>query len=275
MYYLKAFFNSFKIDWLQKQKNEGKKAANYIILFVLLFSAIYAGYFANRIPEELTKVRDEVFLQVPDFGADMVGGQLTVTDLEQPFVFESEAGEEPFKLVVDTVNTTTASIEDVMKDESVSTVLITKTQVSIHDASVGKTTIQQFSDFPDISSSKQELLAWSNDFLSKKTTFFVFLLIAWFVIFTMSRVVYSLLLSLIVFVVAHFAKREEWKFGQIYTVSLFAVTAPTIIGSFVALAGVHVPYLYTVLTLGLLLVVVFYKKQGIGDDKGMVEEDKK
>ncbi|PLX26198.1 hypothetical protein C0581_05340, partial [Candidatus Parcubacteria bacterium] len=264
MYYLKAFINSFyNIEWLRKQKTEGKKSANYIILFVLLFSVIYAGYFANRIPEELVQVRDEVFEQVPDFTVDLVDGKLQVSDLEQPFVFENSIEGESFNLIVDTVNTTTLSVDEVMGDKSVSTVFINQTQIVLHDASVGKTTIQQLSDFPNISTSKQEILNWSDDFLSKKTTFFVFLLIAWFIIFTLTKVVYPLLLSLVVFIIAHFAKHEEWKFAEIYTVSLYVITAPTVLVALASLAGFYPPFLYTILTFIGLFIVVFYKKESV------------
>lgn len=262
MFYLKAFFNSlYNLSWLRAQKNNGKQGANYIVLFIIVLSVVYAGYFTQVIPSSLRTVIDEAFNQVPDFRAEFKEGKLHVDDtVVQPYIFEYENPENQFTIVLDTVSTSSLSLEDVQDEEDTYTILITSDQVMMHEQGTGKTTIQSFVDVEDMRFTKQDLRSVVDSFLNNTWFIFVLLLIFWFVIFAFGRVVYLLFLSLLVFAIAKFFKSGEWKFSQVYTIGLFALTLPSIIVALLALANMRTSYLFSVLTLAIISGVVFVGK---------------
>ncbi|HAT03807.1 MAG TPA: hypothetical protein DCS29_03495 [Candidatus Magasanikbacteria bacterium] len=262
MFYLRAIFRSiYDARWLTEQKDNGKKAANYIVLFILLLSAIYAGYLATTLPPQMRTIRDTVFAQVPSFTADIRDGILEVSNLEQPFEYAGTSDGQSFRVVVDTVNTSTIVVDDTLSNKEENILLITRDQLVVRDAASGKTTLQDFSEVPDMHTDREEIVRWTDDFLGKESSFFVFLLIAWFILFTFGKVVYLLILTSLVFVIARLAKKDNWKFGQIYTMGLFAITGPSILVGIMHLYRQDIPYAYTILTLGLLLYVVFREQK--------------
>lgn len=253
MYYLKAFINSFyNFSWLKEQRKNGKKAANYVMLFLLVLSLGHAVYFASFIPKKFTELRDKVFSQVPDFRAQLKGGQLFVYDLEQPYIYEAGEGKDHFKIVIDTTSTEPVFIEEAIDMEKENGILVTKDSFSVYELERGKTTKQDFRDIPDAEFTRGYLLGLSNKFLNSRLAFFAFALIGSFVAFAIGKLFYLLFLSLLANIAALFAQRK-YKFSEVYTIGLFAITAPSIVTSILTLFGRPIPYLYSVLVLVLLV----------------------
>lgn len=258
MFYFKAFFNSiYNLAWLRGQKNNGKQVANYIVLFIILLSTIYATYFTFLIPKSIKNLSGAAFEQVPNFKVELRDGKLKVENITQPFVYEGQEGEDNFKIVIDTVSSSTPTIHEFIDEDDAYTILFSSDAMTVFERSAGQTSIQSFEDAEDVNFTKQDLESVINSFLNNTALIFVLLLIFWFIIFAFSRVVYLLFLSLLVYLVAKFFKPGEWKFSQIYTIALFAVTLPSIISAVLALVNAQAPYLFSIITLGIMSGVVF------------------
>jgi maltodextrin utilization protein YvdJ len=273
MFYLKAFINSlYNLSWLKAQKNNGKQAANYIVLFIILLSAVYAGYFSYIIPNTLRSFSNEVFEQVPDFKAEFNEGALHVDNVDQPYIFEGEDDSATFKVVLDTISTSTLNIEDFVDEDDAYTILITSEKMIVQDNSASKTTIQSFVDAENMSFTKQDVQTVVDSFLNNTLLIFVLLLIFWFVVFAFGRVVYLLFLSLLVYLIAKFFKSGEWKFSQVYTVGLFALTLPSLIVILLGLLDARAPYLFSIITLGIMLGAVFIGSDSVESETPQVQD---
>jgi len=253
MYYLKAFINSFyNFSWLKDQRKSGKNSANYVMLFLLLFSLVHAIYFSSFIPKELTKIRDEVFAGISDFRAEMKNGELFVYDIEQPFIYEAGEGDEHFKVVIDTTSTEPISIEEAIDMEKENGILITRDTFSIYEQEKGKTTVQDLKDIPNAEFTREYLVNWSNKFLARRFVFFAFALVGTFVGFAVGKLTYLIILSLVASTIVLFAQKK-YKFSEVYTIGLYAITGPSIVVSLLMLIGHPVRYLYSILVLVLLV----------------------
>ncbi|MFA6427043.1 MAG: DUF1189 family protein [Candidatus Magasanikbacteria bacterium] len=259
MFYLKAFLKSlYDFSWLRAQRNNGRQAANYVILFILLLSVGYAIYSAIIIPRRVSDVRNEIVNNIPAFHVQVKDGVANVTQLEQPYIFESE--EKSVKIIVDTVSSTTEPIDAYIDTSTQDGVLFASNRLEFYDREQHQTKVQYFSEMPNFEIGKQSVISWIDGTLMNKTGIFVLALVAWFFILGIGKLVYLLVVSVIVLLVAYFGKWDEWKFGSIYTLGLFALTGPSIIVAVLSAFDVQIRYLFTVLLLGVMITAVFWKK---------------
>jgi len=265
MFYIRAFIKSlYNIAWLKNQKTDLKRATNYIILFVLALAIGYAGYFTYVIPRELSDIRDQIIQYVPDFHAELKDGELSVADLEQPYYFTTQTSEGNISFLIDTISTSTEMLGEVidLEDKRESKIVITQTGVAFYDASLNNASVQDFADIPDTTITKAEIEKWTNDVLENRGAFFGILLVLWFILLAISRVAYLVALAFLVLTFNKLRKgKEQWTFGQIYSVGIYAVTLPSLVVVAVHFFGLYVPYLYTILMLIWLTVIVMYESQ--------------
>lgn len=252
MYYLKAFINSFyNFEWLRAQANNGKKAANYIVLFILFLSLVSALFLAIMTPKMLREVRDEIFSQVPDFTASMENNILTVTDIDQPFVFEDEE-------VILRLDTTSSSTDfdfaSFVSGKSADVVYFTSTTLYSYDGATGVERIMDYRDFPNKSFTKASLQELTDDFLGNTKLFFGIFLIMSFIGFSVFKLVNLLFVSLIILLINKNSQSEKLKFGQIYTIGLFALTGPSVLIVVLRAFQLNISFLYSILLLVILVI---------------------
>lgn len=260
MFYFKAFLNSlYNFNWLKSNRKNTGQAGTYFVFFVLLISAVYSGYFIWKIPKVVAEIRTAVVGEVPDFKLEARDGFLSVTGVEQPYIkqIEDDDGEE-FKFIIYTDTEEDLNINDYIDPDKESGVLLARDYVVTHQHERNKTEIQRFKDIPNFSFTKGELMKWFDKFSGGLPLFLFFLLLlALFVVFVISKLIYISLISLFVWIAAEFGKKE-WKFSEIFTVGLYAVTLPTLINLILMLVGKPIPFVYALVLTGLILGAVFY-----------------
>lgn len=267
MFYLHAFIKSFyDIEWLRRQKKNGKQSATYVVLLILVLSimfSVFALFHVNRIGGQL---KTDILVQIPNFELHMEDAVLTVSELEQPFTFSFDEDVDSFLLYVDTVTTSTLTIEDIERAENQNVVLITQKEISIFDAQNGNTQVNDYKDIPNDTLTKTDIISWFDDLMNRKATIFAGLLVLIFVLLGVGKMIYLLILALIIYIVQQIAKKH-YTFGELFTIGLFAITGPSIIVMLLRIFGYAIPYLYTILVLAYLLTIIFFKQDEIVVEK--------
>ncbi len=163
-------------------------------------------------------------------------------------------------MYIDTVSEEATDIEDVIDITSEDGMLITRTKMMVHeDDGAGRTQTMYVADFPDVTVSKETILDWANKVATSLTI--VAVLAMWGVFFIGIAVwkgLYLVVLSFVAWVVARIAKKE-WLFEDVYTVSLFAQTLPSLLAFGLFALGIEIAYAYSVLVIAILLFITFQK----------------
>lgn len=237
-----SFFNSlynslYNFKWLRQQKDNSPWAWGYFFLLIFFVSGLViipnAFHYFQSAPGWKTQLAQEL----PEFQANLTNGNLQVTGPAQPFVKTYNQ----MVLVVDTMSTTTAGVKSFLKNDNQVGVMVTKDHVEYYnpqDQQVQST--QMFGPGNDMSFGRGDVLTVMNDMLSTKmltiftAVFFVLLLI----FYTLSNLLNVFFFSLLFY---QMSKRRKlgYKFKQIFTVGLFAVTMPLVVGE----ALPAIPYL--------------------------------
>lgn len=259
MSFFTTFYRSlFDLNWLKENKNKAKKAWSYFFLFMLLITLFQIGPTLIGMPKAVREFRDNVEQKVPDFVAHVKGGELSIEKLDQPFVYEAKGdGKDSFKILVDANTTSTFSTEEVFKGFETG-ILITKTKVIVKE-SVDKESSMNLSNMPNKDFSKTDIISLMDRFKGMVVVGFSVLFIAFiYVVMSIGKLVFLLFVSLLVLTIASIAKKA-YKFGEIYTIGLFAITLPTLIKTIEFWLGFSLPFVYTIVLLVLVLGVVFSK----------------
>lgn len=232
------FFNSFvkslyDLNWLRARRGEPGKAFSYFFLFIFFVSGLYFAPLAVNMMrgDGIAQAKAVLNKKVPDFTATIANGELSVTGLKQPFIHAELDGQDRFLIVIDTVSTGTLRLEDYLQDvtKAVSGVLITKDKIEIYELERGQFRSQSFKNFGDFSFNRGNLIDIANKFLSKPALFLYSLAVFFFMYAgtVVRKLVLVLVASLLVFWAAKIAKKD-WKYKNILSVSLFALTLPSV-----------------------------------------------
>lgn len=260
MWFFTSLYRSlFDFRWLKERKNNSGQSWSYFFLFLFLLTGLTLIPFLLGMPSGIKEMRSLAEKNLPDFKAEWRGGELSVTQLEQPFVWN----EKDFVLVVDTATTTNLQLKDWLKSPTVSGVLITKDRAEIFDANKSSGRVQYWKEIPDYSITKTELLVKADKWLSPMMIylFSVLMFLGLYVGLIVSKLFALLLVTVLVFAINNFAKKG-WSFKRLFNVGLFAMTLPSIALTALSWAGGRISLLYSLILLVILLMVVFVK-----DDK--------
>jgi len=251
MFYLKAFFNSlYNVSWLNKNRKE-------------FLAVIYTAFIFRTIPDELGKIKAVVNDKMPEFSLSIENGELNVENLEQPFIQINHDEEGTFVFVVDTTAKEEPLLTDYIDTKTEDAFLATKNNVYIHNSKTGQTNIQSLSAFNGLSLSKKKIEVFLSKYSDGIPFFLFFILLAvFYVAVTVKKLVYLLLISLLIWFVARFGKEDEWKYSEVYTVGMYAITLPSLISTILFIIGYGAPFLYTILLTLLMFFVVFMKEKG-------------
>jgi len=271
MYYLKAFLNSFyNFAWLRTQANNGKKAANYIVLFILILSLCTATFLAYLAPKKLIVLRDSILGQVPDFSATIEDNHLIVNNLEQPYLFEDNN----IVIRIDTTaSTTDFNFDEFVNDKQKDVLYFTSTTMYSYDGTSGYKHSTTFQDIPNKTFDKEFLISYSDSFLHNTGLFFGMFLLMSFVGFSVFKLLNLLLISLVVFLINKNSQSDRLSFGQVYTIGLFALTVPSVLVSVLRIFNYSISFLYSILLIVILVVVTSSKYSSLKSEEKTLEVD--
>ena len=257
MWFFTSLYRSlFDFRWLKERRNNSGQSWSYFFLFLFLLAGLTLIQLFLGMPSGIKEMRSLAEKNLPDFKAEWKGGELNITQLEQPFIWS----EKNFVLVIDTATTTNLQLKDWLKSPTDSGVLITKSQAEFFDANKGSSRVQYWKDVPDYSITKTELLAKADKWLSPAMVylFSVLMFLGLYIGLIVSKLFVLLLVTILVLIVNNFAKKG-WTFKQLFNVGLFAMTLPSIALTSLSLAGGRINLLYSLILLAILLMVVFVK----------------
>lgn len=262
MFFFKHLYRSlWDIEWLRSMKDKRKETWLCFLLFMLVLVAAKSAPFLIRTPEVFrwaTIVAEE---KVPDFRAEIKDGVLDVTELEQPYTLDIPVDEnERLFLLVDTLTDEALSAKTfvVEEKENQTVVVVTRDYLEIYNPADGSFESQSFKEIPDSSLAKSDILGWLNKW--KGFALYGLMAVLFVLIYVFSvigKLIYLLVWSLLIYIVAMIARRAEWKFGKIYTLGLSTVILPSLLFLVIQYVFVGFPFLYTIVFLVLTLAVMF------------------
>lgn len=262
MNFFKSLFRSLHdVTWLGNQRFASvSKALGFFTLVIFIVTALQT---APAIFLGLPKMVDEgvsaFVTKVPDFKAIMENGELKIEKLAQPFVFEEsvETGE-TVKIYIDTVSTSTPSLNDLKNDKTQFLLLVNRRELQLYDGNQNKTEIHDFASLNEGQIEKTELSKDDVHTVMQKVQslfmpwiasgLFVMVLIIMWVIKFVAVLFWSLIFKWLAQ-----SMGRKWEYGQVFKIVLFAIALPMIVSAVLQWFGLRLPLLYT-----LLLVLVMY-----------------
>ena len=260
-YYFTAFYKSFYDSvWLKATRGFPGKAWSYFCLFVFVVALAALVPIAFELRRLVKDFGQNFSTGAPDFEATLKGGKLSVRKLAQPFVYRSSGND--FVAVVDTISTSSVALEQYVTSTYADSILITSDHVEFRDVSTGESRIQSWKDFPEFSFSKSEVVAMTNRFAEPMNLAAAILVIfiGLYVGFFVSKLYTILMVTLLVSVFARIYSRAV-KFWELFTIGLYAVTLPSIIGIILTLIGLEFSYVQFLALLAFMLAMVWTKDE--------------
>lgn len=258
-FFSSLYHSLFDVEWLRARRVVAGKAWGYFFVLLSLASFIGIGIMAVYVPRGIKEVKKFIQEQVPaNFEATISSGTLSITGVPQPYVFKDDK-ESQFVVVVDTVATNTLSLKDYLQDSTQSGVLVDRAKIELFDAQSLRGQTQYWRDIPDTAFDRQTILS-AVDKVGPGliALFLVLFVVVLFIVLVVGALFNILLVSVIVLIIASIAHRE-WKFGELFTVGLYAITLPFLISLVLQLLGVSIPYVQFLALLAFMLAVVFTK----------------
>jgi hypothetical protein len=250
------FYHSlFDVTWLAAVRSEHGRAWKFFFGFSAITSLIFTGVSTAIILPTLRSVEKEVVATLPDFKAEIASGTLKVTGIIQPFIQRDPEG--PFLFVLDTVSSSTPTIDSLVKKPEGEIVVINRSGVEMFSESQSERKTYSFSTFKPGSVSRDDVKKFADrvtsvagSVLIASALFFIF-----FFGLIIGHVLSLLLVDGIAFIIASFLERP-WRYGELFTVGLFAPALPLLVTCVITILGFNIPYLYSLSLLAYLLAVV-------------------
>jgi hypothetical protein len=256
-FFYAAYHSIFDIDWLRQKK----LALSWSYFFILsaFFTGIIVLIFVVQIPSIIGRAKQVVSENIPpNFKVTLNQGLLSVEGIDQPFVYKDlDVGN--FLLVVDTVSTSTLSLQPFLTDQYSSGVLVDRQKIEIFDAEHARDQIQLWKSFPEFVITKSSLTNWvSHIHPSYIFIFVVVFAVVIYIAIVINTLIGLLIASLLSFVVSLLVK-GGWKFKELFAVGLYAVTLPLLISLVFQLVSLNFPYIQFLSLLAFMVAIVLTK----------------
>lgn len=227
MSFFTALYNSlYNFKWLRNQRNNTSWAWGYFFLLIILVSGLSSIILGFKYFDTAPVIKKAVYNELPDFQAEIKNGQLQVSGLVQPYIKNYEK----IAIVVDTVSTSTVDINNFVKGGDQSVLLITKDTFTAYDAQDKSTKTQTMKDIGDYKTDRTEILKKADVFFSNKMIW-IATVVSFVVLFLFATVTNLLNVLFFSFLFYTISKQQKltWKFKEIFTIGLFAVSLPIIL----------------------------------------------
>lgn len=252
---IKTFYNSlFDTNWLAFQRNRLGRAWLYVIVFLGCLSLLATAVAVQNFRPLFLNIRDTVTNEVPDFQAQLRSGVLSVQGPQQ-----WELAKADVRLMVDVRVTSTVQIAN-FQTSNTSVILLTSTTLSVFDVAGNYTRVVPLATYGEGDWTKVDLVAATNWGVAKGAPL---LAVIFLVVFWLGNVIgkslYAGLIALVLWLAMSHrypSFKAAWSWRQVWTVSLLAITLPTIMVQAASWAGVAIPGLYTVVFVWLVYSVL-------------------
>ncbi len=254
-----AFYKSFyDYTWVAAQRHSLMRAVVYFFVFFFVVVGARGWFFMKSAPAAIGEHWQTFETTLPDFSIEKTDEGFTVLGIEQPYTQELEEDGETVIVYVDTVSTSSISMEDVLGEyDNTYAVLITSKKIKFFDPETGRTEVEDIGRLPNFSFTKaqigEEITQWTDSLFPGLYLLGVFL----FTLFLgAGKLIYALLLSWFIYVMAR-SDKKAWKYGEVFTISLYALTLPILIEWAISVFYTGIPFLYSILILGIMYAIVY------------------
>jgi len=227
MWFFSSLYKSlYDREWLKAQRHFAGRAWAYFFLLTFFVAGLTVMPLVLEMPNQAAKLRDTAAQQIPEFKADIVNGELSVTGLEQPYIVKQDN----VTFVVDTVSTGTISAASYITNNDESALVITKTALVAKSGENTEMT-ETWKDAPNYSFDRTQLVSLMDKYLKPVAVYIIssLLFLGFFLGLSLTTLLLVLGSSAICYL---FAKRRRlgWSFRQVFTVGLYASTLAVAIG---------------------------------------------
>ncbi len=255
-----SFYKSItNLSWLKSQKKAGGAAWGYFFLLSLIITIAFCVPVAARLPGFFNEFRQTFVDKIPEFTATIQDGQLSIQGIEQPYILRS-GDNDKIAVIVDTVTTTPVRVQDFLQEDE-SGILVTKDVMEIYNNSNGQDKLTYWKDVKEnVTTTRADVVSFANTFMGGWfIAFLSVLLLIFFYIFTIASKLFAILMVSVVLIIVSNIAKKGWTFGELFTVSLYATTLPSLIALILPWVGVNVSLLHFWGLLAFMLAVVFTK----------------
>lgn len=274
-FFTHLYHSLWDIEWLAKMKEKPKQSWGYFFLFMFfLVIATFAPIFWE-VPGLVSKTKQIFDKEVPSFTATFKDGELSVTDLPQPYKLEKSFEEGENVLVyIDTSSTDQLSAKELGQTKSTGSILlITRDRFEFYDVKDGAYQVETYNSIPDVSFTKQDITS----IIDKKGVFAVssMLIVAAVILYIFGsawKLIYLVIWGAIISIIVLVAKKEDWKFADIFRLGLSTIILPSVVLLIASYIAFKPPFVFTIIFLVLTLSVIFREVKKV---EGAHVEDKK
>lgn len=268
-FYIEAFWRSlFDIGWLRERRKDGGRASKYFLGLMLIISLLYAFALSRAFVTEMRAITEKLAVVAPELALEKKEGKFVASGIDEPFLFEMEREDAHIVFFIDTTTSSDALSIPAVRDAQEQAIVIAVTQDRI-DFIGGKRIGQEDFSLPveDVKEGQSiangKKISHIRDFAASGRFFAIVFSVSSAVLFIVLTLIQLILLAIVagITTLAARAKNSQWTFGELFTVSLFAMTLPLLLGDVLSLAGIQLPFVPTIVFLVLLFAVVFYKDQ--------------
>ncbi|MFA6547396.1 MAG: DUF1189 family protein [Candidatus Magasanikbacteria bacterium] len=227
MSFFSTLYNSlYNFKWLRDQRNNSRWAWGYFFLLIFLVAGLSTISLGYKSVEEVPKIKQALYSELPEFQAELKNGQLQVNNLAQPYIKSYDK----LAIVVDTVTTGTVDIKSYVRQDGQSVVLIAKDIVTVYDTQDKSIKVQSLKEFGDLKFDRAGVLKIVDTMFGTKMFLIAMIVILalMFIFLVASNLLNVLFFSLLFYTITKRLK-SDWKFKEIFTVGLFTVTLPMIL----------------------------------------------
>lgn len=200
----------------------------------------------------------KIINEMPDFDASIKDGKLSVTKLKQP---HHQKVDEKFSIVIDSAELNPEPVKNFVTSTAVSYIFFGKESLEIYDSETGRKSLTSWSQFPDYELNKNSLLE-SFSKASKLPYSILVTLVVFLFFYTaifIGKIYSVLVISMIVSVFSKLTM-NNWKWKEIFTITLFATTLPSILELIISLTGIEIQYIHFIALLAFMLAMIFTKE---------------
>lgn len=268
LFYLTALYKSFTdIAWIRSQKNNFARASVFAAGLFLVLSLIESAVVTQASLSGIRQTMTDLRVKAPDLRIEINNGALSVSGVEQPFVYTLADETDSVLLYIDSTVSSTAvtpaSLEQA-KDKNV--MIVTSDAIQFADAERVNTSKTEISSIPASAIPTGDTMQRIIDMTQSPRIWimvFAVLALVLFIFNSIAVLLYLVFVAGIVYIAARWQKRA-WTFTQLYTVALFVLPLPLLLGDILPIFGFRTAMVDVAILFALLFAVVFW-------DKGEVE----
>lgn len=263
MWFFKSFYRSlFDIAWLREQRVSGiGKALGFFTVVIFLVSLFRFGPVAFFLaPRGLDKAVAAV-QQIPDFKATVNDGKLSVENLPQPFSYSFKGEDQNLLVYVDTVSTSTPSVESLLAGKNNGgVILITHDEARFYDAESKHTELETYADFPNNTTlTKTEVVNFVSKIQGARSWIGIALQVLAFIAQWVFELLAVLWWSFILWALSR-VRKTDWRYAEVVRVGLFALTLPLLLSTVFMLMATPVSMVKTLAWVVIMYLVIWVPK---------------